>query len=265
MIFLAQDARIIKTYEAEMDEVGRGRLCLHTSGIFFDARGKGIIFDAHFDDMVEFWVKTPDRFCLKVRHGWAKKTFEFKICPEGQLGPLPGLVKIELEFAIAEYRHTLALRVMAAKARSENSKSIHMDLLCRSEALWLECNWHKVMTFVKPQRAAFLNEYITNARTGSPWLNPYELIVKFENLVCSDFENLDGFLKLRYGDMTEQEAKSAVSLFEDLEGLDITAFEIEVEQQARLEYYMKNDCSLFEQVIMVLRNGRFQDTRPSLS
>ncbi len=249
MTSMIEGSRPIAMYDAEMTGEGRGRLYLLSNGILFDARRRGTVFEVHFDDIVKFWTKRPEKFFIAIRSRWGNKTSEFKVCASGQAPPLPGLVEIELDFAISEYRQTRALQQKYREVMSGND--IHIDLLYRSEAFWLECNWYKVMAFVRPERALYLNEFVRNARIGTPYKNPYELVAKFEGLRYTDFANLAGFLKWRYGDMTEAEVETTVSLFRDM-GITITEFEFQVELQSRLEDYAKCGRSLFEHVAQVL-------------
>lgn len=244
--------RAFVMYEAEMPKEGMGRLYLLSNGLVFDARGKGVRFEAHFDSIVKFWAVRPDKFFVTIRKRWGRKTFVFKIGSRRNCQS-PSGIEMDLEYMMAEYAHNLTLRGKSRRNGLWNRNKINFDTFCRTEAAWLECNWSRMLPYVKEQGRRYLNEYVHTVRVGSPYVNPYLLIVEYENLSYDDFQNLPGFLGWRYGDMTDAELEMAVSVFRDYRQLTISAFELEVERQSRSRNYQRHNHSLFEHVAIALR------------
>lgn len=243
--------RAFVMYEAEMPKEGMGRLYLLSNGLVFDARGKGVRFEAHFDSIVKFWAVRPDKFFVTIRKRWGRKTFVFKIGSRRNR-KTPSFVESDLQVAMAEYRHIVTMQGKTSGAIWNGTK-IDFDTFCRAEGAWLECNWNKVMLFVKEQTRSYLNELVRNMMIGTPCIEPYSLVAGFESLSYDDFQNLPGFLGWRYGDMTDAELEMAVSVFRDYRQLTISAFELEVERQSRSRNYQRHNHSLFEHVAIALR------------
>ena len=252
MILLGGGTRALVMFNAEMPKEGRGRLYLLNNGLAFDARGKGVRFEASFDSIARFWVERPDKFLLTVRKRWGWKTFVFKMCHGEDHMSYPSIIETDLGHALAEYKYSLSIEEKTRRAGFWHRNKIDFDLFCRTEAAWLECNWHRVMPFVKPERKYYLNEFVCGVRIGSPCTNPYDLVAGFENLVYDDFSNLPGFLRWRYSDMTTAELDIAVSVFRNYRSLTISAFELEVERQSRSRNHLKQNHSLYEHVAITL-------------
>lgn len=253
MIILGEGTRALDMYDVEMSKEGVGRLYLLNNGLLFDARGKGVRFEAHFTSIVNSWIVRPDRFFITIRKRWRNKTYEFRIIQTERCFTRPNTVETELQHAISVYRENTAMKKRIRKVGFWNRNKIDFDLFCNAEATWLECNWYKVMSHVKPESHSYLESFKEVMGLGSPCLNPYEAIVKFESLAYDDFLNLPDFLSWRYRDMTPAELEMAVSLFKDYKRLSISTFEIQVERQLRSKDYVKHNHSLFEHVIITCR------------
>ncbi len=98
-----------------------------------------------------------------------------------------------------------------------------------SEALWFQKNQKDIEKFLKPERVSYLNEYIKNAKIGTPDVDPYLLLIKHENLTYKDFADLPGFLKWRYDTMTDKEASMIVDVFRDFDNFSVDMLEMDVQ------------------------------------
>ncbi|MGI0093549.1 MAG: hypothetical protein ACREA8_05550, partial [Nitrosotalea sp.] len=95
---------------------------------------------------------------------------------------------------------------------------------------------------------SYLNEYIKNAKIGTPDVDPYLLLVKHENLTYKDFADLSGFLKWRYDTMTDKEADTIVNVFQDFDDFSVRTLEMQVQRASKSKNYVKHSRSLYQHV-----------------
>ncbi len=246
MISLPAGARIIKFYDSEMHKVGKGILYLLNNGILFEKKGEGVKFECNFDYLASFEAVKKDKLLVVIRTPQGRKSVEFKVNPANQ-------VEYDIAQTNQEYaRNTPADSVSISKT-TEHDK-FDQDAHSRSEARWFQDNWNDIMKFLKPERVAYLNEYVKNAKIGTPDADPYLLVVKHENLTYNDFADLPGFLKWRYNDMTEKEVDMIVEVFRDFDDFSVRTLEMDVQIcRPRESSFKKKGYSPYQFVATVAR------------
>ncbi|HJU13827.1 MAG TPA: hypothetical protein VJ792_05165, partial [Candidatus Nitrosotalea sp.] len=150
--------------------------------------------------------------------------------------------------------------VLSAGGRSVNKQDIQFDQEAhsQSEARWFEKNWEDIMKFLKPERSTYLAEYVKTAKVGSPHVNPYLLVTDFENLTYKDFADLPGFLKWRYGDMTDKEAEMLVGVFRDYDRFSARTLEMDRRMCKPLEPKFKKDGYTLYQFVAIVAREKFE-------
>ncbi|SRR5579875_229239 len=227
MITVPSGAAILGAFEAEAPSLGKGVLYLLDSGLVFESR-RGDVLDLGFGDAGEISVVKKDRMVF-VPRGQNKRPYEFRV-----IGAADAVKAIS------------GIRGMPAGAPFDQ------DAHSESEARWFEANWDHIMTFLKPERAGYLSEFVKNVRIGTPSVDPYLLVVDHENLTYKDFADLKGFLRWRYGDMTEGEAEMAAVVFRDFEEFSVSMLEMDV-QMCRPRDYKKKGFTFYQFVSIVAR------------
>ncbi len=254
MISLPAGVKIIKFYDSEMHKVGKGILYLLNTGIMFEKKGEGVKFECNFDYLASFEAVKKDKLLVVIRTPQGRKSVEFKVSPANQ-------VEYDITQTNQEYaRNTPADSVSISKT-TEHDK-FDQDAHSRSEARWFQDNWNDIMKFLKPERVTYLNEYVKNAKIGTPDADPYLLVVKHENLTYKDFADLPGFLKWRYDAMTYKEVDMISDVFRDFDDFSVRTLEMDVQIcRPREPSFKKNGYSLYQFVAIVAREKLENRTR----
>ncbi|MGB6464326.1 MAG: hypothetical protein WBF38_08915 [Nitrosotalea sp.] len=241
MISLPAGVKIIKFYDSEMHKVGKGILYLLNNGILFEKKGEGVKFECNFDHLASFEAVKKDKLLVVIRAPEGRRSVEFKVNPANQ-------VEYDITQANQENASTSADSVPIAKNTEKHDDTFDQDAHSRSEALWFQKNQKDIERFLKPERIAYLNEFIKNAKIGTPGTDPYLLLVDHENLTYKDFADLPGFLKWRYGTMTDKEVEMIVDVFRDFDNFSVRTLEMQIQRATKSKNYIKHDRSLYEHV-----------------
>jgi len=242
MISLPTGVKIIKFYDAEMHKVGKGILYLLNSGILFEKKGEGIKFECNFDYLASFEAVKKDKLLVAIRTPEGRRSVEFKVNPANQVEY--DLSQINQEYA----RNTPPDSMPNTKNTEKHDDKFDQDAHSRSEALWFQKNQKDIERFLKPERVSYLNEFIKNAKIGTPNADPYLLLVDHENFTYKDFVDLPGFLKWRYDTMTDKEAVMIVDVFKDFDDFSVRTLEMQVQRATKSKNYIKHSSSLYEHV-----------------
>ncbi|MHB8547493.1 MAG: hypothetical protein ACYDAJ_12090 [Nitrosotalea sp.] len=246
MISLPAGVKIIKFYDAEMQKTGKGVLYLLNNGIMFEKRGEGVKFETNFDYLASFEAVKKDKLLVVIRTSDGRKSVEFKVNPASQVEH--DITQVNQEYA----RNTPADSASISKT-TEHDK-FDQDAHSRSEARWFQDNWNDIMKFLKPERVSYLNEYVKNAKIGTPDEDPYILVTDYENLTYIDFADLHGFLKWRYDTMTDKEADMIVDVFRDFGNFSVDMLKMDVQIcKPREPHFKKKGYSLYQFVATVAR------------
>lgn len=241
MISLPAGARVVRFYEAEMPKEGRGILYLLSSGLLFEKKGKGARFECGFDILASFEAVKKDRLRVAIRTAEGQRTVDFKI-------GLARQVEYDISQASVEYAGSHGSQSVASQG------GFDQDAHSLSEARWFEENWDDIMKFLKPERAEYLSEFVKSVKVGSPDVDPYLLVVDFENLTYKDFADLAGFLKRRYKDMTDKETGMIIGVFRDFEDFSVRTLEMDVQIcKPREPSFKKKGYSLYQFVAIVAK------------
>ncbi|MGI0088561.1 MAG: hypothetical protein ACREBI_11485 [Nitrosotalea sp.] len=246
MISLPTGVKIIKFYDSEMHKVGKGILYLLNNGILFEKKGEGVKFECNFDYLASFEAVKKDKLLVVIRTPQGRKSVEFKVNPANQ-------VWYDISQVNQEYAGNTPAGTSTAKDTEKHDK-FDQDVHSRSEAQWFQNNWNDIMKFLKPGRVTYLNEYVKNAKIGTPDVDPYLLVVDHQNLTYKDFVDLPGFLKWRYDTMTDKEASMLVDVFRDFEDFSVRTLEMTVQIcKPREPSFKKKEYSLYQFVAIVAR------------
>ena len=249
MISLPAGIKIVKFYDSEMQKTGKGILYLLNDGIMFEKRGEGVKFECNFDYLASFEAVKRDRLLVVIRTSDGRKSVEFKVNTANQ-------VEYDISEVNQEYaRNTPPDFISDIKNIENHDDKFDQNAHSLSEALWFQKNQKDIEKFLKPERVSYLNEYIKNAKIGTPDVDPYLLLVKHEDLTYKDFADLAGFLKWRYSDMADKEVNYTVSVFRDF-GVDFSVgmFDMDVQICKPLEpSFKKKGYSLYQFVAIVAR------------
>jgi|SRR5579864_114134 len=245
MISLPTGVKIIKFYDSEMSKVGKGILYLLNSGILFEKKGEGIKFETNFDYLASFEAVKKDKLLVAIRTPQGRRSVEFKVNPANQ-------VEYDISQINQEYARNVSPDSIPNTKNIEHDK-FDQDAHSHSEALWFEKNQKDIEKFLKPERVAYLNEFIKNAKIGTPSADPYLLLVDHENLTCKDFVDLPGFLKWRYETMTDNEVDMIVDLFRDFDNFSVRTLEMQIQLASQSKNYIKYNQSLYERVALISR------------
>lgn len=240
MISLPVGVRIVKFYDAEMQKVGKGVLYLLSSGIMFEKKGEGAKFECNFEYLVSYEAAKKDKLLVVIRTPQGRKSVEFKVDAAKQ-------VEDDISKINREYADSVDLS-NSKNGEDTDSSKFDVESHTKSEARWIQDNWDAIMKFIKPERISYLNEYVKNAKTGSPSVDPYLLLVTHEDLTYKDFDNLTGFLKWRYGTMTDKEIEMIIPLFRDFDSFSVGTLDMQVNRALRSKNYVKFGRSLYEHV-----------------
>ncbi|MGI0101987.1 MAG: hypothetical protein ACREA7_05255 [Nitrosotalea sp.] len=243
MISLPAGVKIVKFYDSEMRKVGKGILYLLNNGILFEKKGEGVKFECNFDYLASFEAVKKDKVLVVIRTPQGRKSVEFKVNPANQ-------VEYDIAQTNQEYARTAAPDSIPVSKNTEHDK-FDQDAHSRSEARWFQNNWNDIMKFLKPERVSYLNEYVKNAKIGTPDVDPYLLVVKYENLTYKDFADLSGFLKWRYTDMTNKEVDMMVGVFGDFNNFSVSILEMQVQLASKSKNYLKYNQSLYERAALI--------------
>ncbi|MDE1763885.1 MAG: hypothetical protein KGH88_06540 [Thaumarchaeota archaeon] len=238
MISLPVGVRIVKFYDAEIQKVGKGVLYLLSSGIMFEKKGEGAKFECGFEYLASYEAAKKDKLLVVIRTPQGRKSVEFKVDAAKQVED--DISKVNREYADSSD--------LSDSKNNEKQTDFDQESHSRSEAKWFKDNWNEIMKFLKPEKVEYLNEYIKNAKTGSPNADPYLLVVKYENLTYKDFANLPGFLNWRYPEMNEKEVEMMVKLFGDFEEFSVRTLEMQTKRAISSNNYKKFNRSLFEHI-----------------
>lgn len=242
MISLPAGAKIVKFYDSEMHKVGKGILYLLNNGILFEKKGEGVKFECNFDYLASFEAVKKDKLLVVIRTPQGRKSVEFKVNPANQ-------VEYDIAQTNQEYaRNTPPDSMPDAKNTEKQNDRFDQNAHSRSEARWFQDNWNDIMKFLKPERVSYLNEYVKNAKIGTPNEDPYLLVADYENLTYKDFADLPGFLKWRYDAMTDKEVELVVGVFRDFDNFSVRILEMQVQRASRSKNYIKFNRSLYEHV-----------------
>ncbi len=238
MISLPVGVKVVKFYDGEMKKVGKGTLYLLNNGIMFEKKGEGARFECSFEYLASYEATKKDKLLVVIRTPQGRKSVEFKVDTAK-----------EVEDDISKVNQEYANSVESSDSKNdENQKGFDQDAHSRLEAKWFQDNWNEIMKFLKPERAEYLNEYINNARTGSPNVDPYLLVIEYENPTYKDFKDIQGFLKWRYHDLKENELNMFVDLFRDYDRFSVRTLEMQIQRALSSKNYKKFNRSLFEHV-----------------
>ncbi|MDE1838761.1 MAG: hypothetical protein KGH87_02460, partial [Thaumarchaeota archaeon] len=178
-----------------------------------------------------------------------RKSVEFKVNPANQ-------VEHDISQVNQEYAGNTPPDFISDIKNIENhDDKFDQNAHSLSEALWFKKNQQDIEKFLKPERVSYLNEYVKNAKIGTPDVDPYLLLVKHEDLTYKDFADLAGFLKWRYSDMADKEVNYTVSVFRDF-GVDFSVgmFDMDVQICKPLEpLFKKKGYNLYQFVAIVAR------------
>ena len=248
MISLPAGVKIIKFYDAEMQKIGKGILYLLNNGIMFEKRGEGVKFECNFDYLASFEATKKDKLLVVIRTSDGRKSVEFKVNLANQVEH--DITQINQEYA----KNTPPDFISDIKNIENHDDKFDQNAHSLSEALWFQKNQKDIEKFLKPERVSYLNEYIKNAKIGTPDVDPYLLLVKHENLTYKDFVDLSGFLKWRYDTMTDKEADMIVDVFRDYDSFSVRTLEMDVQICQPLESKFKKDgYSLYQFVAIIAR------------
>lgn len=234
MISLQAGAEVRGAYESQVSGSGRGVLYVLNTGLAFEA-GDGSVLELAFSGMVSFSATRKDRLRVVQMTGSGPRSVEFKV--RGAR---------EVESRMAEANRVSAPGVGAP------ADLFDQDAHSEAEARWFEANWDDIMRFVRPERAAYLGEYVDTIRVGSPDADPYLIMTDYENLSWKDFADINGFLRWRYGDMTEKEAGMISGVFRDFEEFSVSMLEMDV-QMCMPRDYKKKGFTFYQFVAIVAR------------
>ncbi|MGI0007585.1 MAG: hypothetical protein ACREAR_06270 [Nitrosotalea sp.] len=267
MISLPAGVKIIKFYDAEMQKTGNGILYLLNNGIMFEKKGEGVKFETNFDYLASFEAVKKNKLLVVIRTTEGRKSVEFKVDTANQ-------VEYDIAQINQEYAGTAAPDSMPdAKNTGKHGKESSFDVEShtKSEAQWFQNNWNDIMKFLKPERVSYLNDYVQNAKIGTPSEDPYLLLVTYEDLTYQDFADLTGFLKWRYPDMTDKESDAIASVFLDF-GVDFSVGMLDMDVQIckPLEPKFKKDgYSLYQFVAIIARekleSAKLRESQPVYS
>ena len=248
MISLPAGVKIIKFYDAEMQKTGKGILYLLNNGIMFEKKGEGVKFETNFDYLASFEAVKKDKLFVVIRTSDGRKSVEFKVNTANQVEH--DISQVNQEYA----RNTPPDFISNIKNIENHDDKFDQNAHSLSEALWFQKNQKDIEKFLKPERVSYLNEYIKNAKIGTPDVDPYLLLVKHENLTYKDFVDLSGFLKWRYDTMTDKEADMIVDVFRDYDSFSVRTLEMDVQICQPLESKFKKDgYSLYQFVAIIAR------------
>lgn len=242
MISLPAGVKIIKFYDAEMQKVGKGILYLLNNGIMFEKKGEGVKFETNFDYLASFEAVKKDKLLVVIRTSDGRKSIEFKVNLANQVEH--DISQVNQEYA----RNTPPDFISDIKNIENHDDKFDQNAHSLSEALWFQKNQKDIEKFLKPERVSYLNEYIKNAKIGTPDVDPYLLLVKHENLTYKDFADLLGFLKWRYDTMTDKEADMIVDVFRDFDNFSVRTLEMQVQRASKSKNYVKHNRSLYQHV-----------------
>lgn len=209
MIILPTEATMLGAFECFMRKKGSGVLYVHSGGLAFERKNEGQVWECSFEDLFSARIGKKDTVKVSFRTGQGTGIAEFKV-------KNPFL----LEGLIAEHRG------MTGEEASDDWRRFDQEAHSQSEARWFERNWDDIMKFLKPEQATYLSNLVKNLRSISPEKDPYVSVVDFANLTLSDFADLPGFLKWRYGDMTDREVKMVVDVFKQSDMYSVRTFEM---------------------------------------
>jgi hypothetical protein len=160
------------------------------------------------------------------------------------------IIQVNQEYA----RNTPPDFISNIKNIENHDDKFDQDAHSLSEALWFQKNQKDIEKFLKPERVSYLNEYIKNAKIGTPDVDPYLLLIDHENLTYKDFTDLPGFLKWRYDAMTDTEVNMIVGVFRDFDSFSVRTLEMDVQIcKPRESSFKKNGYSLYQFVAIVAR------------
>jgi len=247
MISLPAGVKIIKFYDSEMHKVGKGILYLLNNGILFEKKGEGVKFECNFDHLASFEAVKKDKLLVVIRTSEGRRSVEFKVNPANQ-------VEYDISQANQEYASISADSVSIAKNTEKHDDTFDQDAHSRSEARWFKDNWNDIMKFLKPERVTYLNDYVKNAKIGTPNEDPYLLVTDYENPTYRDFADLHGFLKWRYDTMTDKEVDMIVDVFQEFDDFSVRTLEMDVQIcKPREPSFKKKGYSLYQFVAVVAR------------
>ncbi|MHB9161637.1 MAG: hypothetical protein ACYC6W_12250 [Nitrosotalea sp.] len=248
MISLPAGVKIIKFYDAEMQKIGKGILYLLNNGIMFEKKGEGVKFECNFDYLASFEATKKDKLLVVIRTSDGRKSVEFKVNPANQVEH--DITQVNQEYA----RNTPPDFISDIKNIENHDDKFDQNAHSLSEALWFQKNQKDIEKFLKPERVSYLNEYIKNAKIGTPDVDPYLLVVDYENLTYKDFADLPGFLKWRYDTMTDKEVNMIVDVFQDYDNFSVDMLEMDVQIcKPREGSFRKNGYRLYQFVAIVAR------------
>lgn len=247
MISLPAGVKIIKFYDAEMQKTGKGILYLLNNGIMFEKKGEGVKFETNFDYLASFEAVKKDKLLVVIRTSDGRKSVEFKVNPANQVEH--DISQVNQEYA----RNTPPDFISNIKNIENHDDKFDQNAHSLSEALWFQKNQKDIEKFLKPERVSYLNEYIKNAKIGTPDVDPYLLLIDHENLTYKDFADLPGFLKWRYDAMTDKEANMIVDVFRDYDNFSVSTLEMQVQLASKSKNYVKHNQSLYERVALISR------------
>lgn len=246
MISLPAGVTIVKFYDSEMHKVGKGILYLLNTGIMFEKKGEGVKFECNFEYLASFEAVKKDKLLVVIRTQQGRRSVKFKASPANQ-------VEYDITQTNQEYANSIS-PASVPHVKNTKSDAFDQDAHSRSEARWFQDNWNDIMKFLKPERVSYLNEYVKNAKIGTPDVDPYLLVVDYENLTYKDFADLPGFLKWRYDTMTDKEAGMIVGVFSDFEDFSVRTLEMDVQIcKPREPSFKKKGYSLYQFVAIVAR------------
>ncbi|MDH2906557.1 MAG: hypothetical protein PXX83_00475 [Candidatus Nitrosotalea sp.] len=248
VISLPVGVKIAKFYDAEMQKTGKGTLYLLNDGIIFEKRGEGVKFECNFDYLASFEAVKKDKLLVVIRTSDGRKSVEFKVSPANQ-------VEHDISQVNQEYAGNPPPDFIYDMKNIENhDDKFDQNAHSLSEALWFQKNQKDIEKFLKPERVSYLNEYIKNAKIGTPDVDPYLLLVDHENLTYKDFVDLSGFLKWRYDTMTDKEVNMIVDVFGGYDNFSVDMLEMDVQIcKPREGSFRKNGYSLYQFVAIVAR------------
>ncbi|MDE1863021.1 MAG: hypothetical protein KGI33_08925 [Thaumarchaeota archaeon] len=245
MISLPVGVRVVKFYDAEMKKAGKGILYLLSNGIMFEKKGEGAKFECNFDYLASFEAVKKDKLRVMARTQQGPRPVEFKVDPAKQ-------VEYDISQVNKEYADSAS---SGASKNIERQEKFDQDAHSRLEAKWFKENWEQIMKFLRQERVSYLNEYVKNAKTGSPNVDPYVLLVTYEDLTYKDFADLTGFLKWRYSDIMDKEVNAISSVFQNF-GVDFSVgmLDMDVQMCKPLEpNFKKKGYTLYQFVATVAR------------
>ncbi|MDE1728918.1 MAG: hypothetical protein KGH81_07060, partial [Thaumarchaeota archaeon] len=199
-------------------------------------------FECNFEYLASFEAVKKDKLLVVIRTPQGRRSVEFKVNSANQVEY--DITKTNQEYASSASPES----VPSTKNIEKQSDAFDQDAHSRSEARWFEKNWNDIMKFLKPERVSYLNEYVKNARIGTPDTDPYLLVADYENLTYKDFADLPGFLKWRYDTMTDKEVNMIVDVFQDFDRFSVSTLEMQVQRATHSKNYIKYNRQLYEHV-----------------